>query len=132
MREHGQGWERCLVQGKHSDTAAVLGKITLTLPLCLQTREMIAGTKGQLPLDSEAAAQLGHSATADSSEDMPPPPSVSPGAVSTATASAQGRGFPFPCRVTASPHQPVRMEKADPKDKTVALTEVSAEGPLSP
>lgn len=74
MREHGQGWERCLVQGKLSDTAAVLGKITLTLPLCLQTREMIAGTKGQLPLDSEAAAQLGHSATADSSEDMPPPP----------------------------------------------------------
>lgn len=49
-KAHGRGWELCLAPGKHEDTAAMLGQIRLTLALCLKTRGMIVGMKGQLLL----------------------------------------------------------------------------------
>lgn len=122
MKAHGQGWELCLAQGKHSDTVAMSGQTTLTLAFCLKTRGMIVRMEGQLLLDSEAAAQLGHGATAESSRDMPPLFCLQ--ALSPQQQHQLRAGAPIPSLVTASPHQPVRMEKADPKDKTVALAEV--------
>lgn len=89
------------------------GQTTLTLAFCLKTRGMIVGMKGQLLLDSEAVAQLGHGATTESSRDMSPPfclQELSPQQQLRA-------GVPVLSLVTAPPHQPVRMGKADPKDK---------------
>lgn len=91
MKAHGQGWEPCLARGKHSDTAATLGQITLTLAFCLKTRGMI--------LD-EGAAAVTILKRQPSWTAVPPKrarrachlPSVSTRAVSIATASAQGRG----------------------------------------
>jgi hypothetical protein len=79
---------------------------------------MIVGMKGQLPLDSEAATQLGHGATADSSEDMPPPFCLARSCLHGNSISSHSQSGDS---ITSSS---VRMEKADPKDKTVALAEV--------
>lgn len=50
MEAHGQGRKPCLAQGKHSDTAAMWGQITLALAFCLDTRGMT--------VDEGAAAML--------------------------------------------------------------------------
>lgn len=90
---HGQGWELCLAQGRHSDIAAMLGQITLTLAFCRNTRGMIVerGAAAVTFLSSSPAEPRWH-CRSRSHRGACHLPSVSPRAVSIATAAAQGRG----------------------------------------
>lgn len=90
---HRQGWELCLAQGKHSDIAAMLGQITLTLAFCRNTRRMIVeeGAAAITFLSSSPAELPWHCR----SRGMPPPFCLAKSCLHS-NSSSSGQGLPFP------------------------------------